>query len=89
MPEPTPIKPGVTPQFDAQREVLDWCVMQLRRWDGDAKTTPEGVVMVMFGRANGQLHTITNSWSPTDSRSRFETCSIAAALLTERALKSS
>jgi hypothetical protein len=88
MAEPVPIRSGIEPEFDTERELQDYLMMKLRRFREDTGSAPNAVAIVLLGdRDDGTLATLAHSWSPDNSRSRFETCSMGSALLTQRAIK--
>jgi hypothetical protein len=86
--DPTPIKQGIEPEFDTERELVDFATIQIRRFCTDVGVAPQSIAIVLIGENDeGNCYTKVNSWSPDNSKSQFETCSMGAALLTNRAIK--
>lgn len=85
MAEPVPIRKGVEPEFDNEREMLDYCAKELREFREVAGIPPNRVAVVLIGHDGENQFTRCNSWSLEGTR--FETCSMAATLLMQRAMK--
>lgn len=86
MPEPTPIRADIEPEFDAERELVDYFMGKVRKFRLETGRAPESVAVALMGdNDKGSFSTLAHSWSLKDERTRFETCSIAAAMLTKRA----
>ncbi len=85
MTEPLPIRDGIIPEIDLEREMLDYCQTQLRNYRTENKAAPTRIAIVLAGRdEDGKFSTLANSWAD-DRCSRMENCSVAAALLLRRA----
>jgi hypothetical protein len=82
-----PIKSDIEPQFDTERELADFAATEIRRFCAHVGAAPQAIAIVLIGKDDSGTYTKVNSWSPDSSRSRFETCSMGAALLTERAIR--
>lgn len=88
MSDVTPIRSGIIPEIDAGREIVDWCATSIRNHLHEIEGLPRGVALVLIGRGpDGRTYTTVNSWSPDDSASRFETCSLASTLFLQRAMQ--
>lgn len=79
--EPTPIRADIVPQFDGEREMVDYLVGRVRiyaeRW-GRAPAAAAVVFLSDYGEAD-EAH----SWTPGPLR-KGASCARAAALLLER-----
>ena len=81
----TPIRKDVDPKLDEERELLDWCMTQVRRHKKHC--SPTSVAIVLLGHTDdGKFITTINSWSLDEKRTRIETCSVASTLLLQRAM---
>jgi len=86
MAEPIPIRKNIEPEFDTEREMLDYCAKELREFREHAGIAPMRIAIVLIGDDGEAQHSRCNSWS-IEGASRLETCSMAAALLTKRAVE--
>lgn len=80
---PIPIRSEVTPKFDGEREVIDFCALRVREFAFNQGHPPTRVVMVLMGKdASGQGEASTTSfWDTMDTRTRSEMRGHAAVLL--------
>lgn len=82
-----PIRDNIEPGIDAERELIDWCLTRLRTFREDAGVPPEQIAIVLIGLdRNDEMYSLANSWDVYSRRTRLETCSMAATLLTARAM---
>lgn len=75
-----PIRPDIEPTMDVERELIDWCIEQVR---GHVKAhgAPRSIAIALIGQTS-----TVNSWSPgNEDQLRGECCGYAAALLLKRA----
>ncbi len=86
MAEPLPIRDGILPELDVEREMLDLCQTQLLRFKEQAGCPPSQIAIALIGKNGDTLHTRTHSWDAKEEHRRIETCSVAAALFTRRAI---
>lgn len=84
MAEPIPIRADITPEIDQAREFIDYFIQKLQQFRDTSGTVPESVALVFIGTNEENLHSLAHSWSP-GTRTKFETCAMAATLLTRRA----
>lgn len=86
MTEPLPIRDGVIPSFDVEREMVDYCQKELRLFIKGAGQPPTRIAVVTMGKGDdGQFHSRANSWDAREQTARVENCGTAAALLLKRA----
>lgn len=81
--EPVPIRPGVLPEFDGEREMVDYLAGRVRLYAqrfGRAPTAAAVAFISDMGDAD-EAH----SWTPGEQR-RGATCSRASVLFLQRAL---
>ena len=90
MSEPVPIRPGVQPTIDLEREMLEWCQIQIRAFIRDHGTAPSRVGMALMGGSGREdpLKTLVNSWDIYNRASTLEVCATSAMLLTRMAVSS-
>lgn len=82
-----PIRDGVIPAFDLEREMVDYCQTQIRRFVEGAGNPPSRIAIALMGKnAEGDFHTRVNSWDERKEVTRMENCSMASALFLQRAL---
>lgn len=85
--DPVPIRSEIEPKEDLEREIIDWLMKEVRLFREHTGLPPGRIALVLIGNdANEGQFTRCNSWSP-EGGTRFETCSMAAMLFTQRALK--
>ncbi len=77
-----PIREGVRPQFDVEREMAEWATIKLRD-HAEAYGEPTYIAIVI-GNDKGLL---AQSWSPGSKVPRSQTCGAAAAALLKRAVE--
>ena len=77
-----PIRAGIEPEFDGEREAISYVVEHVRRFARDCgEPTSIAFVVTSKDRAFAQ------SWTMTGAASRGEACGYAAALLLKRAVE--
>lgn len=76
-----PIRPGIEPEFDSERELIDFVRERVREFCGD-HDAPRSIAFVV---TSGQ-RAVAHSWTMETDVSRGECCGYAAALLMERAV---
>lgn len=87
MTEPVPIRPGVEPDLDVARELRDYAWGKVDDYVAQ-HGEPHSIAFVLIGRDAVGTPSIAYSWSPRDEGSTLlHSCSVAAALLTRRALE--
>lgn len=87
MADPLPIRPGVTPELDLEREMIDYLQTQLRRFGESAGNPPTRIAIALMGKgANDKFYTHANSWDAREEVSRIENCGLAATLFMQRAI---
>lgn len=87
MTDPLPIREGIIPDFDTERELLDYYQKELRVFREQHGVPPTRIVIALVGEnKDGDLQTRTNSWDVKEERSRAENCAFAALLFLHRAL---
>ncbi len=83
-----PIRDGVIPELDVEREILDLCHTQLRRFKEQAGCPPTQIAIALIGKGDDdKLYTRAQSWDAKEDRYRIETCSLASTLFLKRALR--
>lgn len=82
---PIPIREGVDPQFDGEREMIDYCYQQVRNFAHKTGFAPSRVAMVLMGSKDDVFNSHTASWDSEGKHPRIVTCSTAATLLLQRA----
>lgn len=86
MAEPTPIKPGVAPVFDSERELVDFFITQMRAFTSKHGLAPSTIAMAFTAEDAGAFKTGAYSWALDDKSTRLQICSVAATLMHKRAL---
>ncbi len=87
MTNPLPIREGIIPDSDTEREMLDYCQKELRLFREEHGAPATRIVMALVGEdKENNLHSRAHSWDVKEERSRAETCSFAALLFLHRAL---
>lgn len=81
-----PIRDDVRIESDAARELIDFCVTQIVEYQRNHGWPPTSIAMVLSGSDGERRATEPYSWDQSETRTKLETCSIAAALLTKRAI---
>lgn len=81
--EPVPIRPGIVPEYDGERETVDYLASKVRDYTQRAGRAPDAVAVVFVSDYGD--HDVAYSWTAGEQR-RAATCSRAAFLLTRRAL---
>jgi hypothetical protein len=85
--EVLPIKEGVSPSLDVEREMLSYVSEKLAEYSKMHGQPPASIAFVLVGHGQAGSQTDAYSWSPADETiSRLHTCAAAAAVLTKRAL---
>lgn len=79
--EPIPIRAGVQPRFDAERELVDFMALKVEGHIRDFGEPPEDVALVL-GSGKGRS---VSSWTLCGDGDKAATCGAAAALLLVRA----
>lgn len=87
MAEPVPIKSGIAPEFDTEREMLDYFMQEMRTFREVSRVPPSRIAVVLIGYNDGYLYSRAGSWTTNTTGTKLETCSMAAALLMQRAVK--
>jgi hypothetical protein len=87
MSDPVPIREGVEPKTDFEREILDFCVSKITGFAEDYDTPPTTIALVLSGEKDDRKFTDAYSWDASEKRSRLETCSLASAVLLKRAIE--
>ncbi len=87
MSEVQPIKPGIMPEIDAEREMLSYVAETLRKYHDEHGAPPMAIAFVLVGPDLAEATTSAYSFAPADTQSSsLHTCSVAAAVLWKRAL---
>ena len=88
MAEPTPIKPGLAPVFDAERELVDFFITKLRHYQDKHGGLLPNTIAVVFTATDAEhaLKTGAYSWALDGTATRFQTCALASTLLHKRSL---
>lgn len=87
MTDPTPIREGVSPEFDLERELIDFCQIQINRFKEGAKVPPTRIAVALMGKGDdGKFHSRVNTWDTKEEHCKLENCSAAAALFLDRAI---
>ncbi len=87
MTDPLPIRDGIIPGFDTEREMLDYCQKELRFFREEVGVPATRIAIVLIGEnEEGLQNTRCNSWDSIEKHSRFETCAFASTLFLQRAL---
>lgn len=82
-----PIKPGIVPKLDVEREMLGFVGDKLREYIEEYSEPPAAIAFVLIGPDRGDAAAVAYSWNPrNENTSRLQTCSTASALLMKRAL---
>lgn len=77
-----PIRAGVTPELDAERELIDYCASKVRRFIKDNGTSATRVAIVLLGKVDEDNHAFaTYTWDMLESRPASEIRGHAALLL--------
>jgi len=89
MAEPTPLREGIVPEFDVERELLGWLQDRLRSYVTEFGEVPCHVTLAFMGDLeNYQAPAVSNSWSPgNENASRFVVNMAAAGLFQKRAME--
>jgi hypothetical protein len=83
--EPVPIRRGVDPQFDTEREIIDFARTKVREFTIEQEAPPTRIVMVLVGKSSDhEQASTTHYWDTESSRTESELCGHAIALLTKR-----
>jgi hypothetical protein len=86
--EPVPIREGVVPSLDLEREMMDYLQTKLRQFKDSAGQPPTRIMLALGGKGeNERFHTITNTWDARDEHTKSENCGLAVILFTQRALE--
>lgn len=80
--QPVPIRPGIVPEFDGEREMAEYLAMMVRDYAQRAGRAPEAVAVVFVSDFGD--HDYAYSFCPGEQR-RAATCARAAHLLLRRA----
>lgn len=83
--EPIPIRAGVEPALDVEREMRDYCWQKIREYT-EAYGPPSEIALVLLGKNEVDAMCLAHSWSPSDTGTRLRTCAAASALLLKRSL---
>lgn len=87
MTEPVPIRDGVLPEMDVERELLDYFQKEMRLYHEKVGAPPTRVALVLSGKnESGTMQSRTNSWDSAEEFLRTEHCSFASAMLLQRAI---
>lgn len=81
-----PIRDGIEPTLDIERELIEYAIDKIRRYC-EEHGPPASIALVLIGEARGDAKSQAYSWSPgDDNSSRLHTCSVASAMLMDRAI---
>ena len=84
----TPIRPDVVIEFDAERELIDYFVAQMKGFIEGAGQPPTGIAICLLGKGtDGKFHTRARSWDTREEITQLETCAVAATLLLQRGME--
>lgn len=84
---PIPIRAGIEPQFDAAREMLDYCRAQITDFTKEVGSPPTCIALVLAADHDGERHTAGYSWDSSEQRTNMEICSTASTILLKRAMR--
>jgi len=83
-----PIREGVVPDVDLEREMVDFVQTQLRRFKEDSGQPPTRIAVAIMGKgSNDKFYTRANSWDAREEVTRIENCGLASTLFLQRALE--
>lgn len=83
----SPIGPGIVPEIDVEREMIQFVAEKLRDYRETYGMVPEGIAVVFVGQDHSDGVSVAQSWSPgNEERSRLHCCAVGSALLMKRAL---
>ncbi len=80
MADPLPIRDGVVPKLDLEREMLDYCQGRIAAHVKRYGEAPDAIAIVTQSAKGRTAH----SWSPVKGSDMLTTCATAAALLLHR-----
>lgn len=83
--DPIPLREGILPEYDGEREMVDYCQGQIRAFAQQFGTPPSRAAIVLMGSKDDEFATRTHSWDSDGKAPRVVTCSVAASLLLKRA----
>ena len=87
MAEPTPLRPGIVPEVDFGRELLDFCATRITQYIDDNCTAPTSIALVLSGHDDDRRYTDAYHYDASETRTKLETCSVASAVLLKRAME--
>ncbi len=88
MSDPLPIRDGVIPALDIEREMIDYLQSQMRQFNEGARQPATRICIALSGKGeDGRFHTRANSWDSREETTTMEHCGLAVMLFTQRALE--
>jgi hypothetical protein len=85
--EPIPIREGVVPEFDLEREMLDFVQLQLNIFRNAAGVPPTRIAVVVMGKDKSERFTSrTRTWDTKNEVGRIENAAIASTLFLHNAI---
>lgn len=82
-----PIRDGIEPEIDVEREMLDYVRDKLKEYREAYGEPPGSIALALIGEPRGDAGSLAHSWSPkNDNASRLHTCGAAATMFMHRAL---
>lgn len=80
-----PIRSGVEPEFDAERELIDYCATKVREYATRHGVAPTRIVVCLMGKTGCDEQSYqTSCWDVLDTRTESEMCGHAIALLAKK-----
>ncbi len=76
-----PITPGVTPEMDGERELVEWFTNRLRAFHDEHGRVPQSAVAVLLHESDEELRHGLHSWSPGERHGMLTARSLAVTLL--------
>lgn len=89
MSEIVPIRNGVTPELDVERELIDYFAEQVKGFREEHGIPVSRVAIALLGRDGKKkmVYSRTSSWDTREEASRLELCGAAATLFLQRAME--
>jgi hypothetical protein len=85
-----PIREGVLPEMDVEREMVDYLQKEMRRFKDDASQPATRIALVISGKGgDGKFYSRTNTWDSRESSTTCEHSAYASAQLMKRAIDAS
>jgi hypothetical protein len=81
--DPTPIRDGILPEVDVERELADYLIGRLSRHREHFKEPADTIAIVTMSDKGRSAHSFTMK----PEGDKLGTCSAAAAMLLDRAIK--